>query len=83
MSDLLDKQVYVQKEYLSGGHASPRKPMKKCAMKMKEREKNNDYPHKNNFIVRPDFQRSFKKDGWMDLSELRDIDFYTMKVLIL
>ena len=38
MSELLDKQVNVQKESLkksSGIHASPRK---KCAMKMKEVE---------------------------------------------
>ena len=42
MSELLDKQVNVQKESLkktSGIHASSRKPTKKCAMKMKERKK--------------------------------------------
>ena len=40
MSELLDKQVNVQKESLkktSGVHTSSRKPTKKCAMKMKER----------------------------------------------
>ena len=43
MSELLDKQVNVQKDGLkisSGVHESYRKPTKKCAMKMKE-EKNN------------------------------------------
>ena len=42
MSELLDKQVNVQKESLkktSGIHASSHKPTKKCAMKMKERKK--------------------------------------------
>ena len=45
MSELLDKQVSAQKEKTSGVHASSRKPTKKCAMKMKERNKqrrNND-----------------------------------------
>ena len=40
MSELLDKQVNVQKESLKktfGVHASSRKPTKKCAMKMKEK----------------------------------------------
>ena len=43
MSELLDKQVNAQKEKTSGVHASSRKPMKKCTMKMKEtnKEKNN------------------------------------------
>ena len=42
MSELLDKQMNVQKESLkktSRVHASSRKPTKKCAMKMKERKK--------------------------------------------
>ena len=42
MSELLDKQVNVQKESLktfSRVHASSCKPTKKCAMKMKERKK--------------------------------------------
>ena len=40
MSELLDKQVNVQKESLkitSGVHTSSGKPTKKCAMKMKEK----------------------------------------------
>ena len=38
MSELLDKQVNVQKEFekTSGIHAKARKPTKKCVMKMKE-----------------------------------------------
>ena len=42
MSELLDKQVNVQKESLkktSGVHTSSHKPTKKCVMKMKERKK--------------------------------------------
>ena len=44
MSELLDKQVNAQKEKTSGVHASSRKPTKKCAMKMKEtnKEEKND-----------------------------------------
>ena len=36
MSELFDKEVNAQKEKSSGVHASPRK---KCAMKMKQRNK--------------------------------------------
>ena len=58
MSELLDKHVNVQKESLkktSGIHASSRKPTKKCAMKMKERnkeleEKKNDGRVKKIFV---------------------------------
>ena len=44
MSELLDKQVNAQKEKTSGVHVSSREPTKKCAMKMKEtnKEKKND-----------------------------------------
>ena len=47
MSELVDKQVNVQKESLKklpGFTQNSRKPMKKCAMKMKEtnKEKKND-----------------------------------------
>ena len=57
MSELLDKQVNVQKESLkktSGIHANSRKPTKKCAMKMKveeeELEKKNDGRVKKIFV---------------------------------
>ena len=38
MSELLDKQVNAQKEKIATSrvHVSSRKPMKKCAMEMKE-----------------------------------------------
>ena len=42
MSELVDKQVNVQKKSLKklpGFMQNSRKPMKKCAMKMKERNK--------------------------------------------
>ena len=42
MSELLDKQVNVQKESLKklpGFTQAPASPRKKCAMKMKERKK--------------------------------------------
>ena len=42
MSELVDKQVNVQKESLKklpGFTQNSRKPTKKCAMKMKERKK--------------------------------------------
>ena len=57
MSELLDKQVNVQKESLkktSGVHASSRKPTKKCAMKMKETKKKKRLLHQKNFCGRKD-----------------------------
>ena len=42
MSELFDKEVNAQKESLkktSGVHAGSHKPTKKCAMKMKQRNK--------------------------------------------
>ena len=54
MSELLDKQVNVQKESLkktSGIHEAPASPRKKCAMKMKEsRRKKNDGRVKKIFV---------------------------------
>ena len=42
MSELFDKELNAQKEKTSGVYASSRKPTKKCAMKMKQRNKKND-----------------------------------------
>ena len=39
ISELLDKQVNAQKEKTSRVHPSSRKPTKKCAMKTKETNK--------------------------------------------
>ena len=39
MGELFHKEVNAQKEKTSGIHASSRKPTKKCAMKMKQRNK--------------------------------------------
>ena len=57
MSELLDKQVNVQKESLKklpGFMQAPASPRKKCAMKMKERKKvegeKNDGRVKKNFV---------------------------------
>ena len=75
MSELLDKQVNVQKESLkktSGVHATSRKPTKKCAMKMKERKKRP--PHKNFCGERKDFVRLYQKTGWTNFDELQVID---------
>ena len=50
MSELLDKQVNVQKESLKqlpGFTQAPASPRKKCAMKMKETKKNKRLPCKN------------------------------------
>ena len=49
MRELLDKQVIMnaQKEKTFGVHASSRKPMKKCAMKMKEKNKEKRRMRKN------------------------------------
>ena len=58
MSELFDKEVNAQKESLkntSGVHASSRKPTKKCAMKMKEtnkqRNKKKNDVHVKRFLV--------------------------------
>ena len=45
MSELFDKEVNAQKEKSSGVHASPRK---KCAMKMKQRNKETKKQEKKN-----------------------------------
>ena len=53
MSELLDKQVNVQKESLKklpGFTKAPASPRKKCAMKMKQRRKNDD--HVKIFVVK-------------------------------
>ena len=63
MSELLDKQVNVQKESLkktSGIHASPRK---KCAMKMKESRRKKRRPRQKKFCGRKDFIRPYLKTG--------------------
>ena len=81
MSELLDKQVNVQKESLkkaSGLHATSHKPTKKCVMKMKERKKR--LPRKNFCGERKDFVKLYQKTGWTDFDEL---GVQTMKVLIL
>ena len=39
MSELFDKQVNAQKEKTSGFMQAPASPQKKCAMKMKQRNK--------------------------------------------
>ena len=49
MGELFDKEVHecTKREFekTSGVHASSRKPMKKCAMKMKERNKEKSNAH--------------------------------------
>ena len=55
MSELFDKEVNVQKESLkktSGVHASSRMPTKKCAMKMKETNKETKKQEKNDALVK-------------------------------
>ena len=50
MSELVDKQVNVQKESLKklpGFTQNSRKPTKKCAMKMKQRNKETNKEKKN------------------------------------
>ena len=66
MSELLDKQVNVQKESLkktSGIHASSRKPTKKvCDENEKKKvEEKKQRPRQKNFCGRKDFIRSYLK----------------------
>ena len=54
MSELFDKEVNAQKESLkntSGVHASSHKPTKKCAMKMKQRNKEKNDARIKMFLV--------------------------------
>ena len=67
MSELLDKQVNVQKESLKklpGFTQAPESPRKKCAMKMKEElEGKKRLPRQKNFCGRKDFIRPYLKTG--------------------
>ena len=70
MSELLDKQVNVQKESLkktSGIHASSRKPTKKVCdeneRKKEELEEKKRWPCQKIFCGRKDFIRPYLKTG--------------------
>ena len=70
MSELFDKQVNAQKESLKkpfGDHTSSRMPTKKCAMKMKEtnKQEKND-ARKNVFDGRRVFIGRLLQDGLID-----------------
>ena len=77
MSELLDKQVNVQKEILkktSGVHASSRKPTKKVCDENETKQKNdscvkNFVVKERTFIIRP-----YQENGCTDFDELRIID---------
>ena len=70
MSELSDKQVYIYKQkYFPGVHAIPESL--KWRRKKRRRKR---HALKNNFIDRTNFIRQYQRNGWMDLSELRDID---------
>ena len=77
MSELFDKEVNAQKESLkktSGVHASSRMPTKKCAMKMKETNKETRKKRcacKNVFGGRKPFIRRTQRTGGNDLHKLR------------
>ena len=80
MSELFDKEVKAQKESLkktSGVHASSRMPTKKCAMKMKETNKQRKKQEKkrrarkNVFVGRKPFIRRTQRTGENDLHNLR------------
>ena len=51
MSELLDKEVNAQKENLKKYFRGSHKPMKKCAMKMKQRNKQNNDAHVKMFLM--------------------------------
>ena len=72
MSKLSDKQVYMYKQkYFPGVHAIP-ESLKWRRRRRRRRRKR--HALKNNFIDRKNFIRQYQRNGWMDLSELRDID---------
>ena len=75
MNELVDKQVNVQKESLKklpGFTQNSRKPTKKCAMKMKQRnkEKKRRAP-KIFFDSRKEFIRRVRKTRVMDIKRLQ------------
>ena len=64
MSELFDIQVNAQKEKnFRGVHASSRKPMRKCVMKIKQRNKKKRYACKNVIDGRKPFIRHMKNWG--------------------
>ena len=74
MSELFDKEVNAQKESTSGVHASSRMPTKKCAMKIKETNKETRkkrHTRKNVFGGRKPFIRHTQRTGENDLHKLR------------
>ena len=77
MSELFDKEVNAQKESLkktSGVHASSHMPTKKCAMKMKETNKQTRKKRrarKNFFGGRKPYIRRTQRTGENDLHNLR------------
>ena len=66
MSELFHKEVNAQKEKTSGFHASSRKPTKKCAMKMKQRNKKKRRARKNVIDGRGHFIGCLRKTGEND-----------------
>ena len=74
MSELVDKQVNVQKESLKklpGFTQNSRKPTKKCAIKMKETKKKNDGRLKYFFDGRKEFIRHVRKTRVMDIKRFQ------------
>ena len=76
MSELVDKQVNVQKESLKkllGFTQNSHKPTKKCAMKMKERNKQRKKQRvpKIFFDGRNEFIRRVRKTRVMDIKQLQ------------
>ena len=71
MSELLDKQVNVQKESLKklpGFMQAPASPRKKCAMKMKERKKVEEKKTtatSKNFLWKEGFYKAVSED-WLN-----------------
>ena len=68
MSELLDKQVNVQKESLKklpGFTQAPASPRKKCAMKMKERKKKKTTAASKKFLWKEGFYKAVSED-WLN-----------------
>ena len=74
MSELVDKQVNVQKESLKklpGFTQNSRKPTKKCAMKMKESNKETKKKNDRRLNLRKEFIRRMRKTRVMDIKRLQ------------
>ena len=70
MGELSDKQAHVHKYRVFPGVIEAREGLKWRRRRRRKKRR----ALKNNFIDRKNFIRQYQRNGYVDLSELRDID---------